>query len=337
MTAGSDDGYSPVVAQQPDTAPSTSPISPDPPYEQRLTPTSLAIACLLGGQRPPDLQGPLRFVHIGCGSGLTTVAIAAGYPHADVWAWDPLPENVEATIRRRDSAGLSNMIVDTCASLPGDLGGARVDILVVEDILVIAHDELRTRIMEAIDANLRPGGLACVTYKTQIGWIEIAPVVTLMRYIARQFPDERDVLVPRVLAVLHGLWSGDAKHLTARPAVRAWVENLFLADHDTILQQYLRDDFRPLSHAEVATAMASIDCNFVGSALVADQRIDDLPTALVGMIDGASTPVLRETYLDLATRRTERSDVFRRGHAPICGTDRAAALSVLQALSESNR
>ncbi len=96
--------------------------------------------------------------------------------------------------------------------------------------MVAASDALRTEIIDAIHHSLRPGGLVCVTYKTTVGWIEIAPVQRIMRHVAQRYIGHPDGLVPHVLDLLDQLRKGGAKHLTERPAVGKWLDELATTD-----------------------------------------------------------------------------------------------------------
>ena len=308
-------------------------IEPPPLFRREFTPAWLATASVLAGQRPPDLTRPFRYVHLGCGRGVTSAVVASVHPQAEVWAWDWRPAQVEATRRRRDAAGLSNMVVHERPGLPPDFGSDRLaDIVIVADVFVAASDDMRDQILDAVATNLRPGGLVCVAYKTMAGWTEIVPIQRLMRYVAQRFTGHPQALVPHVLALLQQLRDGGAKHLTERPVVSAWLDELLVTDADTITAEYLHDDFRPLSHAQVASAMTQTGCDFIGSARLTDELDLDVPSALADMVATAGSRVLKDTYRDLAVRRTERHDLFRLGQAPLTTTERFDALAALQIL-----
>lgn len=298
--------------------------------DERLSPTWMATACLLNGHRPPDLDGPFRYVHLGSGDGATTTAVAAAHPDASVWAWDWRVEHVESTRRRRDALGLSNVTVHERSGLPTDLGGELADIVVVQGVMEYASNDLRDRIVKSIGANLRPGGLVCVTYKTMVGWTEIAPVVTLMRHVAQRYSGDPARLVDHVLELLATLREDRAQHLTERPSVVAWLDELATASDRTIVDDYLRDRFRPMSHAQVAGALAPTGCVYLGSARLTDDLDLNLDPTLTAIIAGAATPALRETYRDLAVRRMVRHDVFRLGPAPLSDVECATALAGLE-------
>lgn len=299
-------------------------------FARELTPTWLAATALLSGQRPPDVANLRRYAHLGCGDGVTAAVVAANHPNAEVWAWDQHPEHVEATRRLGDAAGLANLVVHERPDLPLDLGGGPSDVVVVQDVAAAATDDLRARIGTAIRATLRPGGLLCVTYPTTVGWSEIAPVQVLLRQLALGRLGDPGALVPDVLAVLERLRSGGARFLTERPVVAAWLDQLATLDPADVVDQYLRDPLRPMSHAQVVATFAPAGCHFVGSARLTDDLDLDLPKELATEVSGAASSVVRETYRDLAARRTDRLDVLRLGSTSLGEREWEARLAELE-------
>ena len=276
----------------------------------RLMPARLAEVAATAGQRPPDLVRPFGCVVLGCGDGSLPEAVAAGHPLARVWTWDPHVESVEETLQLRRDAGLTNLEVHERASLPDHLDGFPVDVVIVNGVIDAVSDGERLRTSGFIDSVLRPGGLLAIDYRTAIGWTEIQPVVNLMRYVASTYGGDRDASVDHVLHLLRRLRDAKAAYITQRPKVAAWVDVVLASDPSTVEQQYLRNDLRPLSHAQVVQFAGSVGCGFIGTT---HDAATDLAPALAGIVDGASTRPLRETYGDLAVRRTQRTDVFRKG------------------------
>jgi len=300
-----------------------------PPVDHRLTPRWIALACVVAGERPPVIDGGFQMAVLGARTGELAVEIAVSHPEADVWAWDPAPANVEATRRLRDDAGVANLRIHERPGLPADLGGGTLDLVIVDQVLELVDDALRDQIVLAIAENLRPGGAVCVRYHTVIGWTEISPVLALMRHVARCTNGDIEARVVAALDLLRTLRDGDAKYLTTRPVVAAWIDSLIELDPATIHDVYLAEDLRPLSHAQVAAAMDHIGCLFIGSARLADELDADMSVELAQQIAEAPTRMLQETYRDLAVRRTDRIDVFRMASSPLTANERTQALKTL--------
>jgi SAM-dependent methyltransferase len=282
----------------------------------------LALTCVIAGQRPPTIQGPCRVAVLGCRTGELAVEIARRHPGVAVWAWDPEADHVESARRRRDDAGLANLTVHERPGLPGELGGEAADVVVIDQVLEAADDDLRDQIVLAVGGSLRPGGVVCVRYHTVVGWSEITPVLTLMRHIVARTHGDVQTRVGAAMEMLRTLRDGDAKFLTTRPIVEAWIDSLACLDPHTIEQVYLRNELRPLSHAEVSAAMEHVGCRFVGSARLTDELGLGLSDELTRHVAGAPTRVLQEAFRDLAVRCTDRVDVFRLASSPLTTAER---------------
>ena len=59
-----------------------------------LAPLNLALAVVLAGLRPPDVDAPFAYLDLGCGNGFTTALLAAANPHAEFWGVDFLPAHI---------------------------------------------------------------------------------------------------------------------------------------------------------------------------------------------------------------------------------------------------
>lgn len=328
MTGRGDRLYSPAVVES-ETSATRAPSWQLPGADHHLGPRWLALTCAIAGQRPPVIDGTFPVAVLGCRDGELAVEIARHHPQATVWAWDPEPDHVESTRRRRDDAGLVNLAVHERPGLPGDLGGGVVDMVVIDQVLEVADDDLRDQVVMAVGANLRPGGVVCVRYHTVVGWSEITPVLTLMRHVVARTHGDVEARVGAALELLRTLRNGDAKFITTRPIVEAWIDGLACLDPETIEQVYLRRELRPLSHAEVTAAMEHIGCCFVGSARLTDELDLGLSDDLVRQVAAAPTRVLQETYRDLAVRRTDRVDVFRLASSSLTLAERTEVVESL--------
>jgi hypothetical protein len=285
------------------------------------------VACLLAGQRPPELSRPFRVAYLGGQGGVTPAVIAAAHPQADVWAWDDRPEQVEATRALRDTAGLGNLAVHERRELPHDLGGDLVDIAVVDRVLDRADDTLRTAITTALGESVRPGGLVAVTYRTVVGWAEITPVLAVMRRVAARAAGGREDRARFAVEALRQLRLRGALHLTERPWVSSWLDEVFTLDAATVADEYLAFELRPLSHAAVDALMSETGCAWVGTARPGDEMLEGVATELAELIGNTPFGRLREAYRDLATRPIERIDMFRKGAAPLPADVTDTALS----------
>lgn len=304
-------------------------------FHRELTPTWLAAVTALHGQPCPRLSAPdLRVAHLGVGRSVTPAVVAAVHSDASVWAWDHRPVAVELASELGEAAQLTNLVVHHHPRLPDRLGapaptGHRsdpVDLVVVDHVLDSLDDAGRRHVLDSIEASLRPGGVVVVTYRTAVGWAEIDPMVRLLRYMVDHHGGSVLDATRHAVTQLVRLRDAGAAYMHARPAVLAWLADLADTPPARIVEDYLDADLRPLSHARLSDALGGIGCHYVASAALDEFAAPDTggdgsggPTAeLLATVDAAPSVELRETYRDLAWRRTERADVFRLGrhHQP---------------------
>lgn len=279
--------------------------------DARLMPGALVEVCVRSGRLAPSLHDGGRVVFLGCGEGTTVAAVAAAHPGLSVWAWDPVVEHVELTRRRAEALGLDNLFVHERDSVPDDLGGP-ADLVVLHDVLVTASDAARRRLVAAVGASLRVGGLLAVGYRTTVGWGSIVPAVAFLRHVVRRHGGDRNSGIDRAREMLRTARDHGAEYFAGRPDVSSWLDQLLDMPHQRITADYLQSGFRPMSHAQVVGEVAPLGCTFLGRAPDAADVAEASPE-LRAVIDGASNRTLAETYDDFAVRRAHRVDVFRLG------------------------
>jgi len=245
-----------------------------------------------------------------------------------VVAWDPRPSALEATRRTVEHSGLTNVTLHEHPDPPSPRSGALADFVVLRDVLDTTSDRLRGLMLAMAGSAVRPGGLVCATYRTTVGHTEYLPVIALIRYVASRHAAGSVPGVIEALSLLQRMRDGGAGYLTTRPRVAEWFEELLAVDPATVAEQYVLDDFRPLSHATVNGWMQQFGCRYVGSARPTDELDLGVPDALREMIATAGSPDLREAYRDLALRREQRCDVYRLGECPMTVEDVAATLEL---------
>lgn len=281
----------------------------------------------------------MRVAYLGSGRSVNAAVIAAVHPGATVWAWDYRPAAVELLDDLREAAQLPNLSVHAQPTLPERLGVPSavglapqpIDLVVVDHVLDAVDDVGRQTVLDAVGASLRPGGIVAVTYRTAVGWAEIDPMVRLLRYMVTHHGGPLLDATAHAVAQLIKLRDAGAVYMNSRPAVMAWLEELADTPPAQAVADYLEQDLRPLSHAQLSDSLGAIGCHYLGGATLDEhaaasgavgsdggsggdgEQEDPRPQELLDAIAAAPTVELRETYRDLAWRRTSRADVFRLG------------------------
>jgi len=303
-------------------------------FYRELTPIWLTTACLLLGQRAPDLTRPFRYADLGCGHGFTTLVVAATHPEAEVWGFDFNPAHVEWSTRLAESAGLSNAhfvetsFADLAARAESNL--PQFDFMVSHGVASWISPENRKWMLDVIRQRLRAGGLAYVSYNVSTGWAAMVPVRQLMCMLSDASSARTDQAGVAALDFIARMRQSGALFFQANARLESRLEELRRQDPRYIAHEYLNRDWHPLMFADMAEEMYEARCTFVGSATL-NENIDSLsaPDGMLPLLSEAGDRVLRETLRDFAASQAFRRDIYRRGPAPIAASEQAGLLDEL--------
>jgi SAM-dependent methyltransferase len=298
---------------------------------QEATPAWLTACSILLGYRPPDLATPFRYADLGCGNGLNALIAAATNPHSDVWGFDFNPTHIENARWMAAQAGLANvhfeeMSFEELAGKPVDT----FDIVVAHGVLSWISLENRRHLTAAIGRLLRPGGLAYLSYNTTPGWSGVEPIRLLMRQLAGHDQQRTDQSAAAIFQIVDQLRAGGATFFRAHPGLAARLDEMRAQHPRYIAHEFLNRDWHPVMFADVAEAMADTKTSYIGSATVME-NIDAISVqeAILPVLYVTRDPATRETIRDLASAKSFRRDLWRKGGEPLPDRERLAMLDVM--------
>jgi SAM-dependent methyltransferase len=307
-------------------------------YHQESTPVWIATAAALLGVAAPDLARPFRYADLGCGNGVTALAIAATMPNAEVWAFDFNPAHVESgrDIARR--AGLTNIqfeeaSFDELATRPRGALPA-FDYIASHGVLSWISLENRGQLFSVIGQCLAPGGIVAISYNVATGWPGIRPVRTLMRLLAETSPERTDLASGGVFDVLDRMKDAGAATFQGDPTLHARLSLYRGHDQRYVAHELLNREWHPLMFPAVESAMAAIKCGYIGGATLQDNHADlTVPAALRELFDQIRDTRLRETFRDIACATSFRRDLYQRGPRRLSSieqTERVGAIGLVR-------
>jgi SAM-dependent methyltransferase len=298
---------------------------------QEATPAWLTACSILLGYRPPDLTAPFRYADLGCGNGLNALITAATNPDADVWGFDFNPTHVENARGTAARAGLTNVHFEEMSfeELAGSVLEA-FDIVVAHGVLSWISLENRRHLIAAIGHLLCPGGLAYLSYNTTPGWSGVEPIRLLMRQLAEHDHQRTDQSAAGIFHIVNQLRTGEATFFRAHPGLAARLDEMRAQHPRYIAHEFLNRDWHPVMFAEVAEAMADTKTSYIGSATVME-NVDAISVqeAILPVLRATRDPATRETIRDLASAKSFRRDLWRRGGEPLPDRERLALLDAM--------
>jgi SAM-dependent methyltransferase len=298
---------------------------------QEAAPVWLAACSILLGYRPPDLGAPFRYADLGCGNGLNALIAAATNPEADVWGFDFNPTHIENARLMAAQSGIANAHFE-------EISFEELSAKTVEPFdIVIAHGVLswislpnRRHLTSAIGRLLRPGGLAYLSYNTAPGWSGVEPIRLLMRQLAEADHQRTDQSASGIFQVLDQIRAGGATFFRAHPGLEARLNEMRAQHPRYIAHEFLNRDWHPMMFADVAEAMADTKAGYIGSATVME-NIDAISVqeGILPVLHNVRDLATRETIRDLASAKSFRRDLWRRGGEPMQAREQLAMLDAM--------
>jgi SAM-dependent methyltransferase len=283
-----------------------------------LAPLNLALAALLAGVRPPDVDEPFAYLDLGCGNGFTPALLAAANPHGEFWGNDFLPAHIRNAQATAATAGLVNAtFVEASFADMVDADLPQFDFVVIHGIWSWVSQANRDRIVGLLARRVKPGGLVCISYNCHPGW---DPLMGLRRLLidaagAQGAPVAR---IGRALATARRLCDAGADYFRNNPAASAALDQMEQADRVYLAHEYLNEAWTLFHPADVAAALVPAGLTYAGQARIIDNLdrywLTEPQCALVeAEVDPAAAQAMRDLILDRRFRR----DLFVRGPAAV--------------------
>lgn len=289
-----------------------------------LNPDTLLLTLALQGLRPAadivstgDEDGRrLVYCELGCGQGLTLNLMAARDPDGSYHGVDYNPNQVRNARSFAAAAGIRN--VNFAEESFADLDKYDIpdcDVIVLHGVWSWIDSQMQECIIQFIRRKLKPGGVLFVSYNCAVGRSSDNPMRKLLMAAERGSAAQgRDARVTDAIAVSQKLADAGAQYFQATPTATERLKGL--ADHEPayLEQEYLNCAWQNYFHDEVAAAMSEAKLNYVGSANMANNKLEmALPSEAIEFAGRFSAVSDHELLKDIWTNNTFRQDIYVRG------------------------
>jgi SAM-dependent methyltransferase len=196
-------------------------------FFHELAPAHLDFACLLKGHTPPGRGGSFAYLELGTGLGLTSTILAATNPTGTFWGVDVNPTHVVSAEALAEEAGIGNVsfIEAGFDELPTHELPA-FDYIVLHGVWSWVSAATRASILDVIRTRLKPGGVVYISYNCAVGWGQVQSYGHLLRMLARLEHGPVENRLQSALGRLTTLSQQQDGFFDARPAAKAWLEQL---------------------------------------------------------------------------------------------------------------
>ena len=145
----------------------------------------------------------LKILDAGCGSGSTTLLLAAANPGAQVTGVDLSEKSIEMARRNAEAAGASHVRFETRSLTAGNPDGEKYDYINADEILYLVPDP--ARMVGALAAMLKPGGILRGNFHCayqRAGQLRLQAFFSHLGFMEGEMSEERVNMVREVLASL---------------------------------------------------------------------------------------------------------------------------------------
>lgn len=300
-------------------------------FYKEQAPTHLRLICLLCGVETAAIDAGFTYCELGCGTGITSLILAAANPEARFVAIDFNPTHILYARELARASGLANIEFHECAF--EDLVNGRgptmpaLDFITLHGVYSWVAPSVRASIVQFMEKNLKPGGIAYVSYNAMPGWASCLPVQRLLYEVAELGWERSDTRMHRAVGVLSKLKDAEAAALKDNSFVKEILKYASIDRHPYLVHEYLNGNWTPQYHADVARELATAKLSYVGSADPINNYLEFmLSPAQHEIVARAESSQLRETLLDICIDRRFRQDVFIRGRRRMNPARQAALL-----------
>lgn len=286
------------------------------PYRQSHPDRLATIATLLGMQ--PARLDNCRVLELGCASGGNLIPMAEQLPGSKFVGLDFSLRQISTGRDQVQALGLKNVSLEHKDILAAGAELGKFDYIIAHGVYSWVPPAVQNKLLEICSQNLRPQGVAYVSYNTLPGWRMRGVIRDMMVYRARKFQAPAD-RVRHARGMLDFLTQATAHADNAYGALLK-SESKLLADKDDqyLLHDHLEEHNEPLYFHQFAERAQQKQLQYLGEA---DFRVmspanfpRDVETSLRNM---AASVIEIEQYMDFVRNRMFRQTLLCHRHVPL--------------------
>ncbi len=297
----------------------------DIPYSigwyRNQSPVRMAIAAVIGGAEAqiPTGDDTIAMLELGCGYGLTSLALAASNPNWKVYAVDFNPAHIAVAREWAAEAGLTNITFiegdfSTWEDDPAMRGLPAMDFVTLHGIWTWIPPVAQAGIVRLLAAKVRPGGLVHISYNAISGWTEMIPVARLIREAGRRAGGASDHRASEGMKLVRELIAADAHSLAGNRTVSSRMEMLGEANTTYLAHEFMNEHWAPVFLSDLQETLAGAKLEWVA----ASEMTENFPELVMSekqreIFHRYPDRMMQELVKDLCTPRSLRSDIFVRG------------------------
>lgn len=274
-------------------------------------PAIMCYVAALNGYAAPRIDREFAYCELGCGNGLTSVALAALHPQSSFYACDLNSTHVSCARALAQAGRVANLSVlqqSFAAMLEEDL--PQFDFITLHGVWSWVPESVRGEIRAFLKSKLKPGGLAMVSYNAMPGWAHLQPIRRMMQSYASSVAGDATVKATEAFRYVRFLADNKAAFFVVNPAAAEHLRAIGNADLRYVAHEYLPQG-DPFYFADVCAAMHDIGLAFAGN-VAPEGNYAELAAGpeFLPLLNTAPTRIVLETHRDFIANTRFRIDLY---------------------------
>lgn len=282
------------------------------------SPVLLSFAAAWNGNSAPDFSQPFNYLDLGCGEGVTTVLLAAAYPHATFVGVDVNEEHIQNARDLAAQAGLTNLTF-VAATFDAFRKDCTLDFnyIAAHGVYSWVSKTVAQSLIDAVDTLLAPAGLFYFCHYVHPGAGKMETLFYLLSELRGAYPDDIEADIKSAVKQAQMLDKQGYPLFKRYPSLRGDLEELLERDSRYLVHEFCNDHFNPRFFHEVVKTMGSIGLEFSGSPIL--ERSSGLNLLTAGHQEGLSnlSGAALQSRASILSHELFRWDVFQRKNSSL--------------------
>ncbi len=281
-------------------------------YYGEFNPWLLRFIATLHGFACPNFSDGFSLCDLGCGSGMSTLVLAASNPQSHCWGVDFNSEHIRRGEEIRKKADVENCtLINEAFDALHKYDMPDMDIVIIHGVYSWISQEVKSDLHDFLRWKLKPGGMVLITYNALPGWAPLAPIRDFMREYASGSSDNALETAREGMRYLRFLAESEGAFFRQNPTAHQMLDLLEQHDIRYIAHEFFTEFWRPLYCREVSERMYELGLNFCGQLpLYLNYGEICLPESVQRVMKTAPNRTIFETHKDFVRNTMFRWDLF---------------------------
>ncbi len=283
------------------------------PYPNNPCPFShierLATVATLLGMSPAPIRAA-RVLELGCSRGGNLIPMADQFPESRFVGIELAETQVRSACECIDSLGLTNIEIRNAniLELGDDLGD--FDYIIAHGVYSWVTREVRDKVLSICRNQLRPHGVAFLSYNTLPGWKMRGMIREMMNFHIAAIPDPEDRLV-QARRLLEFLAESVPPETPYGSVLKSELEVVNSHSDGYLYHDHLEEINEPFYFYQFAQHADQFGLQYLGEASLASMYGDQLPKDVSQKLEQMGSDIIRrEQYFDFVCNRMIRQSLL---------------------------